>query len=85
MSDSADGKLVLKRSFRGRRDPSLGRPRTSLLRRISIGPRLWLFLALPAAVLVGLIGLLVWTDVETTDELRGFTVNTAGVMMSETV
>ncbi len=30
-------------------------------------------------MLVALIGLLVWTDVETTDELRGFTDNTANV------
>ncbi len=45
---------------------------SSLLRRIGIGPRLWIFVAGPALALVGLIALLVWSDIKTIDELRQF-------------
>lgn len=64
--------------FSGRR-ASAKRQRRSLLRRIGIGWRLWLFVALPASILVGIIGLLVWSDVVTVNQLRNFESTTTTV------
>ncbi len=43
-----------------------------LLRRIAIGPRLVLFIAVPTIALIGLIGMLVWSDAQSLLELRRF-------------
>lgn len=54
--------------------------RSNLLRRIGIGPRLWIFVAGPIAGLVALIALLVWSDVRTIDELRQYESDTEEVV-----
>lgn len=48
------------------------RARRRLLRRISIGPRLVLFITVPTLILIGLIGFLVWSDTQSLLELRRF-------------
>ena len=54
--------------------PNPERPRTrrKLLRRVAIGPRLVLFIAVPTIALISLIGFLVWSDAQSLIELRQF-------------
>lgn len=69
----------MKFSRLSRRRTTATRQRRSLLRRIGIGWRLWLFVALPASILVAIIGLLVWSDVVTVNQLRNFESTTTSV------
>lgn len=50
-----------------------------MLRRIAIGPRLVLFIAIPTIALISLIGFLVWSDAQSLLELRQFRVVTEDV------
>ena len=60
--------------------PSPDPGRAGLLRRMGIGPRLWIFVGGPILALVALIGLLVWADVRTIDDLRQFESDTEEVV-----
>ena len=62
--------MVFRRSATGRTKPS--RKRWVLLRRLSIGPRLLLFMAVPSVALLLLIGLFASADVRSLTELRAF-------------
>lgn len=53
--------------------------RRPLLRRLSIGPRLLLFIAVPTVALISLIALLVWSDAQSLLELRRFRAVTENV------